>query len=82
VPWLRLLVIGSVTAEDRLRDWDSPCGICGGQSVTGTGFAQGTSVVPVNFTPPVLRYMEKGGKKKLIVFITGFTIGLKVAVRP
>jgi hypothetical protein len=34
----------SLTAEARFRTRVSPCGICGGQSDTGTGFPLSTSV--------------------------------------
>jgi hypothetical protein len=38
-----------LTAEARIRSRVSPCGIYGGQSVTGTGFSPSTSVSPCQF---------------------------------
>jgi hypothetical protein len=38
-----------LTAEARVRSRFSPCGICGGQSGTGTGLSQITSVFPCQF---------------------------------
>jgi hypothetical protein len=47
------------TAEIGFRFLASSCGICGGQSGTGTGFYQSTWFSPVNFIPSVFLYTEK-----------------------
>jgi hypothetical protein len=58
-----------LTTEARVRSRVRPCGICGEQSSTGTGFSPSTSVFPcqVHSIGAPLR----GKTKKLIIFITG-----------
>jgi hypothetical protein len=43
-----------LTAEARVRGRVNPCGSCGGQSGTGTGYFPSSSVSLVNITPPSL----------------------------
>jgi hypothetical protein len=59
-----------LTAEARLRSRVGPCGICGGQSGSGTGFSRSTSVFPCHFhsTGAPLKWKSR---KNLIIFITG-----------
>jgi hypothetical protein len=43
-----------LSAEAQAQSKAIPCGICGGQCGTGTGFCQCTSVSPVSIIPPTL----------------------------
>jgi hypothetical protein len=45
---VQMLSRRSLTAEARVRSRASPCGICGGQSDTGTGFLSAFLVLPLS----------------------------------
>jgi hypothetical protein len=60
------------TAEARVRSRVSPCGICGEQSGTGTGFSPSSSVLPRHFNSTGAPLLGKGQKIIIIIFITGF----------
>ena len=59
------------TVEARVRSRVGPCGICGGQRCTGTGFSQSTSVFPFQF------HFKK--QDRLSLHHKGCTISLKAA---
>jgi hypothetical protein len=53
----------TLTAEARVRALVNSCGICGGQSYTGTGFSRSSSVFPCQYIiPPSLSKLLSSGE--------------------
>jgi hypothetical protein len=64
--------VNFIPLDARVRSRLSPCGICGRQSGSGTGFSSSTSVFPCQFHSTGAPLLGKGQKIIIIfIFITG-----------
>jgi hypothetical protein len=71
-----------LTAKARVPSRVSPCGICVGQSGTGSGFSPSTSVFPCQFYSTGAPLHGNTKKKTKSPSSQGCTISLKAAVCP
>jgi hypothetical protein len=68
------------TAEARVRFRVSPCGICGGEINTGTGFSSSTLVFACHFHSLGAPLLGKG--QKIIIGLIELHRSLTATVRP